>query len=90
MGDLTIFSRILSYTPGLTEYPFKMARHSLQYGRGAEIRREKSPRMRVEKTQLDHFFLAFITSPHVIQDLPLGQRYLHLSSGKILQMSSER
>lgn len=85
MGDLTTFNRILSYIPGLTEYRFKMARqHSLQYGRGAEIRREKSPRMRVEKTQLDHF-LAFITSPHVIQDLPFGQRYLHLSSGKILE-----
>lgn len=85
MGDLTTFNRILSYITGLTEYRCKMARqHSLQYGRGAEIRQEKSPRMRVEKTQLDHF-LAFITSPHVIQDLPFGQRYLHLSSGKILE-----
>lgn len=56
MGDLTTFKRILSYIPGLTEYRFKMARqHSLQYGRGAEIHREKSLRMRVEKTQLDHF-----------------------------------
>jgi len=85
MGDLTTFNRILSYVPGLTEYRFKMARqHSLQYGRGAEIRQEKSPRMRVEKSQLDHF-LAFRTSPHVIQDLPFGQRYLHLSPGKILE-----
>ena len=85
MGDLTTFKRILSYIPGLTEYRFKMARqHSLQYGRGAKIHQEKSLRMRVEKTQLDHF-LAYITSPHVIQDLPFGQRYLHLSSGKILE-----
>ena len=44
----------------------------------------KSPRMRVEGVQLDHF-LTFITSPHVIQDLPFGQRYLHLSSGKVLE-----
>ena len=85
MDDLTTFNRILSYITGFTEYRFKMARqHSLQYGRGAEIRQEKSPRMRVEKTQLNHF-LAFITSPHVIQDLTFGQRYLHLFSGKILE-----
>lgn len=85
MGELTTFKRILSYIPGLTEYRFKMARqHSLQYGRGAEIPRERSLRMRVESKQLDHF-LAYITSPHVIQDLPFGQRYLHLSSGKILE-----
>ena len=38
----------------------------------------------MEKTQLNHF-LAFITSPHVIQDLTFGQRYLHLFSGKILE-----
>ena len=38
----------------------------------------------MEKTQLEHV-LAYITSPHVIQDLPFGQRYLHLSSGKILE-----
>ena len=33
---------------------------------------------------LDHF-LTFITSLHVIQDLPFGQRYLHLSSGQVLE-----
>lgn len=84
MADLTTFKRIQSYIPGLTEYRFKVARqHSLQYGRGVEVTRAKSPRMRVERIQLDHF-LAYITSPHVIQDLPFGHRYLRLSSGKIL------
>ena len=38
----------------------------------------------MESKQLDHF-LTYITSPHVIQDLPFGQRYLRLSSGKILE-----
>ena len=85
MGDLTTFKRIQTYVPGLTEYRFKMARqHSLQYGRGAEVPRARSLRMRVESKQLDHF-LTYITSPHVIQDLPFGQRYLRLSSGKILE-----
>ena len=40
--------------------------------------------MRVDESQLDHF-LCFITSPHVVQDLPFGQRYLYLSNGKILE-----
>ena len=29
--------------------------------------------------------MSFITSPHISQDLPFGQRYLHLSSGKVLE-----
>ena len=85
MADLITFKRILNYIPGITKYRFKIARqHSLQYGRGALPARAKSPRMRVENKQLDHF-LTYITSPHVIQDLPFGQRYLRLSSGKILE-----
>ena len=85
MADQTSFKRLQSYIPGLTEYRFKMARqHSLHYGHGAEIPRVKSPRMRVERKQLDHC-LTYITSPHVIQDLPFGQRYLRLSSGEILE-----
>ena len=85
MADLVTFKQIRRYIPGLTEYRFKMARmHRLEYGRGAALPISKSPRMRVEGGQLDHF-LTFITSPHVIQDLPFGQRYLHLSSGKVLE-----
>ncbi|XP_078349668.1 uncharacterized protein LOC144634549 [Oculina patagonica] len=85
MADLVSFKQIQYYIPGLTEYRFKIARHhTLQYGRGAEIPKERSPRLRVELTQLDHF-LAYITSPHVTQDLPFGQRYLRLSSGQVLE-----
>jgi hypothetical protein len=40
--------------------------------------------MRVDNSQLDHF-LSFVTIPHVIQDLPFGQRYLRLSNGKVLE-----
>ena len=54
------------------------------HGRGAEIHRVKSPRIGVERKQLDHG-PTYITSPHVIQDLPFGQRYLRLSSGEVLE-----
>lgn len=40
--------------------------------------------MKVDDAQLDHF-LSFVTSPHVIQDLPFGLRLLHLSNGKVLE-----
>ena len=40
--------------------------------------------MRIDSKQLDHF-ISYITSPHVVQDLPFGQRYMHLSSGEVLE-----
>jgi hypothetical protein len=85
MADLVTYKRIQHYIPGLTEYRFKMARHhALRHGRGAEVPSTKSPRLRIELTQLDHF-LAYITSPHVTQDLPFGQRFLRLSNGDVLE-----
>lgn len=85
MADLTTPEGIQSFIPSLSEFKFTMARkHKIQYGRGVPLPLQKSPRMRVDTDQLDHF-LTFIVSPHVIQDLPFGQRYLHLSSGKVLE-----
>lgn len=76
---------IQQFIPGITEYRIKTARrHAIQHGRGVPLPAAKSPRIRVDKSQLDHF-LCFITSPHVVQDLPLGQHYLHLTNGKILE-----
>jgi hypothetical protein len=40
--------------------------------------------MKVDNNQLDHF-LTFITSGHIVQDLPFGQKYLKLSTGEILE-----
>ena len=85
MADLVPSSVIQKYLPGITEYRIKTARHhKFEYGRGAALAITKSPRMRVDNSQLDHF-LSFITSPHVIQDLPFGQRFLRLSNGKVLE-----
>ena len=72
MADLLTFKGILNYIPGITKYWFKMVRHhSLQYGQGALPPQARSPRMKVENKQLDHF-LTYMTSLHVIQDLPFG------------------
>lgn len=85
IADLLPFREIQKFIPGLTEYRFKEARlHICKHGRGAAVPLKKSPRMRVSESQLDHF-LTFITSSHVVQDLPFGQRYLHLTNGQVLE-----
>ena len=40
--------------------------------------------MRVEPVKLEHF-VSFITSPHVIQDVPFGEKLLKLSTGEIIK-----
>ena len=85
MADLVPIERLQRYLPGITEYRVKTARlHKHVYGRGNPLPSRYSPRMRVEATQLDHF-LTFITSPHIIQDLPFGQKYINLSTGEVLE-----
>ncbi|KAL9975815.1 hypothetical protein ACROYT_G013020 [Oculina patagonica] len=85
MADLVPYSLLQRYIPGITEYRVKTARqHAVKYGRGSPVLVSKSPRMRVDYAQLDHF-LDFITSPHVILDLPFGQRLLPLSDGSVLE-----
>ena len=41
--------------------------------------------MRVDRKQLDHF-INFITSGHLIQDLPFGEKRLKLTSGKEIKV----
>ena len=74
MADLASLEKIQAYIPSITEFKFAIARkHKIEYGQGVPLPLQKSPRMRVDTNQLDHF-ISFITSPHIIQDLPFGQR----------------
>ena len=85
MADLVPIERLQRYLPGITEYRVKTARlHKHVYGRGNPLPSRYSPRMRGEATQLDHF-LTFITSPHITQDLPFGQKYIKLSTREVLE-----
>ena len=86
MSGVASFKDISDFIPGLTRYRFTLANlHRLQYGRGAPVTHQPSPRIRVDRQQLDHF-LSFITSPHLVQDLPFGQKTLKLSSGKLIEI----
>lgn len=85
LADLLPLSEIRRHIPGLTEYRWKTARrHRIEYGRGVPVLMSPAPRIRIDEKKLDHF-LTFITSPHVVQDLPFGQRYVKLSNGGILE-----
>jgi hypothetical protein len=76
MSDVANFNVISEYIPGLTHYRFTMANlHRLQYGRCVPVPLKTSPRLRICQQQLDHF-MSFITSPHLVQDLPFGEKEL--------------
>lgn len=85
IADLAPYHVIQKYIPGIMEYRMKTGRHHrLQYGCGLAFLVTKSPRMRVDSSKLDHF-ISFLTSPHVVQDLPFGQRLLYLSGGRVIE-----
>ena len=72
------------YIPDITPYRYKIAKqHVLLHGRGCPLPKPTQKRMRAPPEMVDHF-ISFITSQHIIQDLPFGQKTLTLSSGKVL------
>ena len=81
--DTLSLKQLRALIPGITGHQFTMAKkYQLMYGRGAE-RPSTSPQVRekVDISTLEHF-LDFITSSHVIQDMPFGTKKLKLSSGE--------
>ena len=85
MVDKVSFKTLKKWIPNLTRYQFSEARkHILVEGRGVALSLQSSKtRMAVSQTQLDHF-LDFITSTHVIQDLPFGQKSIKLSTKEVI------
>ncbi|XP_066270491.1 uncharacterized protein [Branchiostoma lanceolatum] len=86
MADKYTFGDLEKLLPGLTRYQVTFARrHAMQYGREAPMPPSIDTRMKVEPAKLDHF-ITFITSAHVVQDLPFGEKVLKLSSGHTLKV----
>ena len=87
MADKASFAKIQEWIPGLTRYRFMMAsQHILFHGRGVPVP-SPSPRTRmvVPQDKLAHF-LDFITSPHIIQDLPFGEKVVTLSTKEVIKI----
>ena len=73
MSVVTSFATMNKFIPELSRYRYHMAStHSLQLGRGVAVPKSSNPRTRVDRNKLGHF-IYFITSGHIIQDLPLGR-----------------
>ena len=86
MVDKVSFKSLQRWIPNLTHYRFKIAKqHLLLYGRGCSAPRPIQKRMCVSPEMIDHF-ISFITSQHIVQDLPFGQKHLSLSSGQVLEV----
>ena len=86
MADKLTLNQLRHWIPDLSQYCFTEARrHCLVYGRGAPELTDPTPRMRVSTAQIDHF-IAFITSPHIIQDLPFGERTIMLSTKETIKV----
>ena len=84
MAGVTTFNAITELKPPLTQYPYTMANlHHMQHGRNVPVPTKRAPQIKIDLQQLDHF-LGFITSPHLVQDLPFGEKHLELSSGKVI------
>ena len=80
MADKLTFKDLQRWIPSLSRYRFNIARHHLLlHGRGSKVPSVKNTRMCIAPEKLDHF-LAFITSTHIIQDIPFGEKTLKLSS----------
>lgn len=74
------------WLPGLTRFRFMVARqHALVYGSGAPVPTNPQTRTLIPEVKLSHF-LDFITSSHVIQDLPFGAKTITLSTKEVIQV----
>ena len=80
MADKMPLKRLQHWIPNNTRYMFTEAkRHCLIQGRGAPVQNTITSRLRVSTSQIDHF-TDFITSSHIAQDLPFGEKIITLST----------
>ena len=85
MADKVPLKELTQYIPGITSYRFNIARHhKLLRGRGAVVSVDIARRMKVDYAKVDHF-LNFVTRPHIVQDMPFGERMLKLSTGEVIK-----
>ena len=85
MADKVPLKELTQHIAGITSYRFNVAgHHKLLHERGAVVSVDIARRMKVDCTKVDHF-LYFITSPHIVQDMPFGERMLKLSTGEVIK-----
>lgn len=86
MADKVSLATIKQWIPGLTSYRFKVARqHAAVHGSGKLVPTNAQTKSFIPEAKLAHF-LDFITSSHVIQDLPFGAKTITLSTNEVIQV----
>ena len=86
MADKVRYNKLLWFIPGLTKYCFTEAkRHCLTYGRGTPVPSVRVARTDVTNLQIEHF-ITFITSSHIVQDLPFAERSITLSNKETIKI----
>jgi hypothetical protein len=86
MADKMPFKQLKQWIPDLTKYTFTEAkRHCLIQGRGVPVQPVTVPRMRFSTSQVEHF-VEFITSSHIVQDLPFGEKTITLSTRETIKV----
>ena len=86
MADKVPSKRLLKWIPDLTKYRYTEAkRHCFLHGRGAPVKSDPTPRKRVSTAKNDHF-ITFITGSHILQDLPIGERTITLSTKETIKV----
>jgi len=86
MSAVASYSDITRVTAGLTRYRFTISNlHRLEHGTCASLTPHPSAKIKVDQRQLDHLS-CYIASPHLVQDLPFGQKTLQLSSRKLIEV----
>ena len=86
LADKISFKMLKKWIPDLTRYRFDISRHhQLLHDRGAVVPTTQYTQMYVAPGQLSHF-INFITSTHIIQDLPFSEKKLKLSSNEELTL----
>ena len=81
------FKRLQELIPEATRHQVTQAKkHKEQFARGTSVPVSSGlPRERVDSSNVDHF-LDFITSGHVIQDLPFGTKNIKMESGETTEI----
>ena len=80
MADKGSFAKIQEWILGLTKY-------SSPRRQASSIAQSTKTRMLVRQERLAHF-LEVITSPHIIQDLPFGEKLVSLSNKEVIKIPS--
>ena len=86
MADKVSLATIQQCIPGMRSYRFKVARqHAAVHGSGKLVPTNAQTKSFIPEAKLAHF-LDFITSSHVIQDLPFGAKTITLSTNEVIQV----